>query len=301
MIVTGKVSLLATAIDMRWRLLTIGLVAVVVSVAYEWLNKTEISIQITPITALGVAIGLFLGFRCTVVWNRYWEARTLWGRLINASRTLARQLATLLQSDDPTVSADFYREMLRWHQAYVHAFRAHLRDDDPLKEASPYFPEAMTREMKTAVNLPAAILHRMGERLHDAWGKGMLTEFRLLPLDETMTEITEIQGGCERIKNTPIPPAFTYVSHRMMQAYCCLIPFGLVSDLRWFTPAVTLLISFAFLTLDQISDLIEQPFSTADNDLPLDAMTRTIDIDLLQRMGSEKVPPPMEPVDGVLL
>ena len=141
----------------------------------------------------------------------------------------------------------------------------------------------------------------MGERWHTLWKAGHISDFHLTQMDATLTEFNDVQGGCERIKNTPIPPAFTYVSHRIMQVYCCLIPFGLVSDLHWFTAPMALIIAFAFLTLDQISDLIEQPFATDENDLPLAQMTRTIEIDLLEGIGSDDVPPPLEPINGVLL
>ena len=292
MIVSGKVSLVKTAVELRWRLLTVGLVALAVNVVHDVWHYKGIAIQITPITALGVAIGLFLGFRCNVVWSRYWEARTLWGRLINASRTFARQCSIYL-ADEAT-----YRQLCLALVVYVKVFKAHLRDES-LDEYRVLVAEEIGSDFPT--NLPASLLHRLGQKLKGQWQSGNLTEFHLVQLDNTLTEITTILGGCERIKNTPIPPAFTYVSHRIMQAYVCLLPFGMVADLEWFTAPVAIGIAFAFLTLDQISDLIEQPFATEDNDLPLAAMTRTIEIDILERLGDVDAPAPLKPVEGVLL
>ena len=123
MIVTGKVSLVKTAIDLRWRLLVVLLVSLAVTYTYEHLDNEHISIQITPITALGVAIGLFLGFRCTVVWSRYWEARTLWGRLINASRTYSRQIVLYTGGLNDAVSAEIHREMCLRLIVYVKALK----------------------------------------------------------------------------------------------------------------------------------------------------------------------------------
>lgn len=299
MIVTGKVPIRDAILD-QWRhLLLVLVVALCVVELHEFLDKRWISIQVTPLTALGVALGVFLSLRNNVVWARYWEARSLWGRLINDSRTLPRQLSTLL-ADCPE-RGPFIREMCLRQIAFVKAFRAHLRNEDTREHLGQYLPAEELPQMREARNVPTALLHRMGERLRDACEAGMASELDLLRLDETMTNLTDILGGCEKIKNTPLPPAYTHLAHKILLMYCCLIPFGLVADIGIVTPVLSLAISFAFLTLDRTSDLIEQPFSTEVNDLPLNAMTRTIEIDLLQRMGEKDIPEPLKPVNGVLL
>jgi putative membrane protein len=289
--------------DQRRQLGVVFLTSLCAVALYEVLEKRWVSIQVTPLTALGVALGVFLSLRNNVVYDRYWEARSLWGRLINSSRSLPRQLATFLKREEnPTAAAEFYQEMGRRHIAYVAAFRSHLRNEDPLAGIEKWIdnPESLA-ELRAAKNVPAALLHQAGERLHDAWKQGLLTDFHLGRLDETMTDFTDIQGGCERIKNTPLPPAYTHVAHKIVLFYCCMIPFGLVADLKFLTPALTIAISFAFLTLDRISDLIENPFSRDPNDLPLDQMTRLIEIDMLQRLDETDLPPAIQPKDGILL
>lgn len=304
MIVNGKVPIRVALLDQRKPVALVLLVSLCVVGIHEVLEKRWISIQITPLTALGVALGVFLSFRNNVVWSRYWEARSLWGRLINVSRTLPRQMATLLNESEgmlPNGRDAFYREMCERQLAFVKSFRAHMRDEDMLEGLAPYLPPGEVEQLKNAVNIPAAILHRTGARLFDATKLGLLSELDLLRVDESMTEITDILGGCEKIKNTPLPPAYTYLAHRIVLAYCCILPFGLVADLGVVTPFLTILVSFAFLTLDRTSDLIEQPFSTEDNDLPLNAMTRTMERDLLYAMGETDLPPPIKPENGILL
>lgn len=301
MIVTGKVSIwkLTTSV---WRQMTLVMASSGLAVmAYEQWGNTDASIQVTPLTALGVALGIFLSLRNNVVYNRYWEARTLWGRLINTSRTLPRQLVTYLTGGTAEEREAFYRDLCLRQIAFVKAFRAHLRDEEPREDIAAYLPPEEIVAKEELRNIPAAVLHRMGERLHDGWRRGLITELHLMRLDDTLTDLTDILGGCERIKNTPLPPAYTYVPHKLMLVYCCLLPGALVADFHYWTPLVTMVISFAFLILDNTSDLIEMPFATEENDLPLNAMTRTIEIDMLQRLGEKHIPPPVQPVDGVLL
>jgi putative membrane protein len=304
MIVSGKVGITSVLLGQRRQIATVLLVSLCVVGLHEVLGERWVSIQITPLTALGVALGVFLSLRNNVVYDRYWEARTLWGRLVNASRTLLRQLTTFLPESGITPQRDdFYRDMARGQIAFVRSLRAHLRDDaDPHDGLDEWVACPKRRaELRDARNVPAALLQQMGEQLHRARHNGLLSEFHLVRFDETLTECTEILGGCERIKNTPLPPAYTYLAHKIVLFYCCLIPFGLVADIQLLTPILSVAISFAFLTLDQISDLIEAPFSRKPNDLPLDALTRTIEIDTLQRLGEQNLPAALEPVNGVLL
>jgi putative membrane protein len=301
MIVTGKVSIWKLTASV-WRQMTLVLASSGMAVlAYEHWGNKDASFQVAPLTALGVALGVFLSLRNTVVYNRYWEARTLWGRLINTSRTLPRQLTTYLTGGTGEEREAFYRDLCLRQIAFVKAFRAHLRDEEPREDIAAYLPPEEIVAKEDLRNIPAAVLQRMGERLHDGWRRGLITELHLMKLDETLTELTDILGGCERIKNTPLPPAYTYVAHKLMLVYCCLLPGVLVSDFHYWTPIIALIISFAFLILDNTSDLIEMPFATEENDLPLNAMTRTIEIDMLQRLGEKHVPPSVEPVNGVLL
>jgi putative membrane protein len=304
MIVTGKVSLPRVVLNL-WRPLTfVFAVAVVVTALHEKFAARWIAVETTPFTVVGLALSIFIGFRNNTVYSRYWEARTLWGALINASRTLARQLVTYVAPVDPGESAEaraFVREVLLRHIGFVHAFRHHLRNDEPCVALDPYVAPDELEQMRRARNVPSAVLHRQGERLHDAWRRGWIRDLHLTALDQTMTDVTNVLGGCERIKNTPIPPVYTYLAHLIIVGYCSLLPFGMVAVTGLFTPLVVLCIGFAFLILDRISFLIETPFGMRVNDLPLGAMSRTIEIDLLQRLGEPDVPEPAKPDQGVLL
>lgn len=305
MIVDGKISVPRVLINLGRPMAVILLVTTIVTVLHWRFAQKWDGVSSTPFTVIGIALSVFLNFRNNTVYSRWWEGRTLWGALINHSRTFARQAATYLAAspveEETGELRALRRELVLRHIGFVHAFRLHLRDDDPCVGLEGYVPHEEVEHYRShARNIPSAVLHTQGERLRYAWSRGWLRDFHLPAVDQTVTEFTNILGGCERIKNTPLPPVYTYLGHKVVVAYCCLLPFGLVNDLGLGTPVAVLAISVAFLILDRISFLIETPFGMRVNDLPLGAMSRTIEIDLKQRLGDE-APEPAKPQQGVLL
>jgi putative membrane protein len=120
-------------------------------------------------------------------------------------------------------------------------------------------------------------------------------------LAEHINQLTAIQGACERIRHTALPFAYTLLLHRTAHLFCVLLPFGVVHSLGYATPLLTALVAYTFFGLDALGDELEEPFGTAQNDLPLDAMTRNIEIDLAEYRGLDEVPAPLKPVDFVLM
>lgn len=318
MIVTRRLPLHHVLLDLAWPMAGVLGVTAAVLVSSEYLGRGFISITPAPLTILGAALSIFLGFRNNTVWDRYWEARTLWGRLINASRTLIRQLAQFLDGpsacpNGPTREGEnekdahccgecLVRALGHYQIVFAHALRCHLRDEEPWGELARYLSEEDQKRLRKMRNVPAGLLQIMGEQIRIARRRGWLSDLAAPAIDSTLTEITDVLGGCERIKNTPLPPIYTYLAHKLVLTYCLMLPFGLVKELGTSSLLVVSLIAIGFLTLDRISYLIETPFSLLPNDLPLMALSRTIEIDVLQLLGEhERAPEPVRPVNGVLL
>jgi putative membrane protein len=184
---------------------------------------------------------------------------------------------------------------------YVHALRHQLRDSDPLPDVGRYVPADVLARLAERRNLAVALLQEAGELLRESWAMGCIDTLHLPVFEASLTEITSIQGGCERIKNTPIPYTYVVLSHRVVAFFCFFLPLGLVQTVGIFTPLVVFLVAHAFFGLDVIGEQIESPFDREPHDLPLDALARTIEIDLLQMLGEKAVPPPVLPEDRVLL
>lgn len=251
------------------------------------------------LTVIGAALTILLGFRTNAAYARWWEARTLWGGLVNQSRTLARQAITFV----PALAEPLVREQI----AYIHALRCHLRKQDPFPEIAPFLdgaaqpPDGAQEPLREARNVPAALLLQMGRRVAAAADTGALDELRLQRLDATLTELTNLQGGCERIKNTPLPRQYDHFPELFVRVYCLLLPFALVEELGLYTPLVVFAIGFVFFTLNQIGKNLEDPFENRAYDTPMTALSRTIQIDLLQQLGERELPPALQPQEGVLL
>ncbi|MBX3436919.1 MAG: hypothetical protein KF861_05480 [Planctomycetaceae bacterium] len=264
--------------------------------------EQKYSLTDRPFTLIGLALGIFLGFRNNAAYDRFWEGRKLWGQLINTSRSFARQVLTLIgpQADSPPELRPFQENLVRHTIAYVYALRHHLRDTDPFDELRAFLPESDIQNLRRYKNVPVAILQDMGDGVRAAWDQGWVSEFHLPILEKSLTMFTDIQGGCERIKNTPIPYAYTVLIHRLVAFYCFFLPFGIVQSVGTLTPVVVLLISHAFFGLDEIGDEIEDPFDTDPQSLPLVAMCRTIEINLLQSIDAPEIPDVIKPVQRIL-
>ena len=266
-------------------------------------NEVEgFSLTTTPFALVGTAMAIFLGFRNNESYDRFWEGRKLWGSLVNVSRSFARQCNTMIvanTSGDEEIVRETRDRIVRATIAYVHAFRHHLRDSDAKEEFEQYLSEEDRAPLATS-KPPISLLQSIGEMVHQAWKAGFVHDFHVPTLEASLTEMTNVQGGCERIKNTPLPFTYNVLIHRIVGIYCLAMPFGLIESTGNLTPIVVCLISYAFFGLDAIGDDVEQPFEIDDNDLPLHALSRTIEINLLEAIGSTDLPPPIKPTNGVL-
>lgn len=251
---------------------------------------------------IGVALGIFLGFRTNASYDRSWEGRQLWGRLVNCTRTITRQLELFLQSNDAGEEIrTFRRDQARTLIAYVHALRGMLRHASVDGDLERLLPGDVLTNMRERRNPPNLLLQILSQRIREAWERGWVNDFHLSRLDQSLEELTSIQGGCERISNTPLPFSYNFLIHRIT-AFCCLpLPFGIVGLVGTQTPFVCLMIAYVFFGLDAIGDEVEDPFGIEPNDLPLDAISRDIEIDVLQMLGETDTPKPLQAERDILL
>jgi ion channel-forming bestrophin family protein len=284
------------------------LISFCLSIAVTALNYIDhpfrsIAIPDLTISVLGAALGILLGFRTNSAYARWWEARQLWGALVNSSRSLARQAVAFTRDLSPEQQAagdQFARQLVYRQIAFVHALRCALRKQAPWEDIAPFLDPSLLAKLRGEQNVPAAILQRMGEDTACAANSGLISEWRLTRLDSTFTDLANVQGACERIKNTPLPRQYDHYPEIFVQAYCLLLPFILVDEAKLFTPIVTLAISFVFLVLNRIGKNLEDPFENTVYDTPMTALSRTIEINLRQTLHETQLPPPIQPENGVL-
>jgi ion channel-forming bestrophin family protein len=291
------------------RILGVLVLAIIVTVVEEVTEDVIVDLTTVPFTLTGVALSIFLGFRNNAAYDRWWEGRKLWGGLVNSTRTTARQILTLIgpsdlramPAEERTALLALRKELVYRVIAFTHALRLALRDHDDLTDLEPLLSSEEIEELRGQANRPVAITQGTAERLRAAYDKGLIHAMHLSTLEASLTSLTDLQGGCERIKSTPIPFSYTTLIHRIVALYCYGLPFGLVSGVGHFTPVVVVVVSYAFFGLDTVGDEIEQPFGTDANDLPLSAISRMIEVNLRQRLGEKDLPPLLRPVDELLL
>jgi putative membrane protein len=306
-----------TSLSMTWKRVALATaVAIVVTVIHTQRGGLMIDLSPLPFTLIGLALSIFLGFRNNTSYDRFWEGRKLWGQLVNVSRSFTRQLLTQIgprmrdaacDHDGSEVEAaelDAVRQarhdLVYGLIAYVHALRHHLRDEDNLAELDGLLPAALIVSLESEINRPLAITAWMGEQLRVLYDRGWIHPMHLPVLEASLTEITAVQGACERIKSTPIPASYTVLIHRIVVLYCVGLPFGILATVGTMTPVVVAIVAYAFYGLDAVGTEIEDPFGLDPNDLPLSALSRMIEVNLRQRLGEQQLPGLLEPVDGIL-
>jgi putative membrane protein len=260
---------------------------VVVAVSHGSLFERQISLTPVPFSLIGLALAIFLGFRNNAAYERFWEARKLWGDLVHRSRTLARQVQTLLYSADASGRDDSSVVFIRRTIAFAHALRHQLRGSDPADDMARWLSPEEATGFK-ASRLGADYLLRRNSRDLGVWLRsGHLPAPIAAQIDTSLSVLASVQSGCERILTTPIPYAYTLLLHRTAYLYCFLLPFGLVDLIGFMTPFVVAIVAYTF-------------FGIRPHHLPLEAICRTVEINLLETAGEQRLPDDMQPTDWCL-
>jgi len=277
------------------RILVVILVGWFVSYAeldQEWLDT---GLTVTPFSLIGLALSIFLGFRNNTAYDRFWEGRKLWGQLVNSSRTFAREVYLYVDAYPSLL----HTELVRSVQAYVHVLRQHLRDETPGEGVEGLIPEELRLSLPESTNAPQKVLMYTVELLDQAHHGGRVKPVHLVELERNLLDMTGEQGGCERIKATPIPHSYTVLIHRLVVLYCIGLPFGIVDAVGHWTPIVSAIVAYAFFSLDEVGGEIENPFGHDPNDLPLLQISTNIQRNLAEMIG-DPIPPAIQPVDRLL-
>ena len=267
---------------------------VVVTLLFRLAGWRWVAVPELPLPLLGSAVVVVVSLRNNAAYARWWEARTLWGAVVNNSRSFTRALTTLM--DDPSTVATLVRQQV----AYVIALRGHLLRQPAGDALLPFLPPGAAAAMQNVANVPFAIQMGMARQLAAARAAQTIDSIRAGTLDGILADLANAQGGLERIKNTPMPRQYDQFPQVVTFLYCLLLPIGLVSDLGYATPVGSTVIGIMVLALDRIGRDLEDPFENRVHDIPMAAIARTIEIDLLGALGETALPSAIVPVGGVL-
>ncbi|WP_410510683.1 bestrophin family protein [Nodosilinea sp. E11] len=222
-----------------------------------------------------LVLGLLLVFRTNTSYERFWEGRKLWGNVVNLTRNLARQLWVAIEIPEP---ADHEAKIaaVRLLPAFAIATKLHLRGEPPDTELANLLTADQFAKLRAMNNPPLEIAFWVADYLQTQQTRGTLNPYQLTYCLETLDDLVDALGGCERILKTPMPVAYSIHLKQLLMLYCLALPFQMVASVGWGTPLLVALISFAVFGIEEIGIEIENPFGHDPNDLPLDAICHTM-------------------------
>lgn len=312
----------------RWNLFRTFLVSTLACVLYDLLYYRTVAIPFLPVGMIGTAVAFYVGFKNNQAYDRLWEARRLWGGITNTSRSFAAMVIALIP--DKKVQ----EELLYRHLAYINLLRLQLRRVIPWASSREHLHQtyvtdaAELLEYETAIrelfesygkmhiyeklkdkgNIANLTIRYQIQQLTDLKRAGTIDDYEHSDLVKQMTELYNLQGGCERIKNTPLFRQYSIFSRVFVELFIYLLPFAMLSEMEkmgsclvWLTVPFSMLISWVFFTMEQIGEFSENPFDNSVNDTPISTICRNIEIDVLDMLGVKDLPAKLQPVQNVML
>jgi len=292
-----------------------------------------------PVLLVGTALAFYLGFKNNASYDRLWEARKIWGAIVNGSRSFAVSVmgyVSNLHAEEPTDDAILHaikRRLIFRHLAWLTCLRYQLRTPrvwehvEEAEQFNSYFPDLKTPErnerledvLRTFLSEPE-LAHIEGKSnkatqilalqtldLQQLRQQGLIDDFRHVELQKFVSAMYDEQGKSERIKNFPFPRQYATIPLLLIKVMSLLLPFALIREFDgvghhyvWLAVPFNAIVTWVFILMEMIGDYSENPFEGTYNDVPISSISRTIEIDLKEILG-EPAPPPLQPVSGMLM
>ncbi|WP_080777735.1 bestrophin family protein [Chryseobacterium phocaeense] len=244
-----------------------------------WFKKISLPLNIPAL--LGTAVSLLLAFRTSQSYERWWEARTVWGAIVNDSRTLMRLVIQFFPAGDPMIK-DFAQRQIIWTYALGESLRKQPFSD----KVQQYLDEHQIR----GTNIPNALLDAHSVQLREVASSKGLTDFQQMQLNDIITRLCDSMGKCERLKNTVFPRSYSILLHSLIYVFAAILPFGLDDGQLAVEIIITFLIPVMFLAIEKTSIIMQDPFENGPVDTPVTSLAQTIEINIRQMTGEQNVP-----------
>ncbi|MDX2279162.1 MAG: bestrophin family ion channel [Saprospiraceae bacterium] len=304
------------------------LLAVIPTVLFQVFDIKWIAIPWMPVALVGTAAAFTVGFKNTQTYNRLWEARQIWGSIINTSRTWGIMSKDFVKADNPAIEQLIYR-----HCAWLTALRFQLRkpqswentDKPHFKEYRNFFqiPEwegNLEEELKTYLsqeelvyvlnkkNRATQLIALQSKHLKALRTAGSIEHYEYVEMERRLADLYDHQGRCERIKNFPYPRQFASINLFLVRLLVLLMPFGMLNEFQklgegfaWLTLPFSVIVSWVFTSMEKVGEATENPFEGGANDIPMAALSRTIEIDLRDMLDESNLPAPITSINNILM
>lgn len=312
------------------------ILALIPTILYHFCGFTFLSISWVPVALLGTAVSFIIGFKNNASYSRLWEARQIYGGIINVSRAFGVMVRDFLAAKDKSTDVQiiFYR-----HFAWLTALRFQLREPrtwenmenpanaeyarlfrnaeraDKLEEVlAQYLSPAELTYILGKKNRATQLMALQSEHINKLAAAGNLSELQLQSLQNTITNFYDNQGKAERIKNFPYPRHFSSIATFMLNLFVFLVPYGLLNDFNklgndtliegysvWLNVPFAILLTWVFNSLDQVGEASSNPFEGNANDVPITNISRTIEIDMRDMLDEKELPSALTPENNILM
>ncbi|RZK93113.1 MAG: hypothetical protein EOO98_00645 [Pedobacter sp.] len=260
----------------------------------EYLIAHHFSVPTIIPTVLGTAIAFFIGFNNNQAYDRWWEARKVWGGLVNDSRSFARSLLSYVPQSDE--NEKIVRRMICRHIAFLYALKANLRNTVDLIYVK-YLDEEERIEIEKHTNLHNAILFKQSDDLEKLARSGQIDGFKFIQINEMLVRFSDQMGMSERIKNTVFPTTYSYLTKVFIWLFVVTFTLVISQEMGVWSIFMGWMIGFVFVSTQINGMNLVDPFENNVAGIPLNQITRTIEINLLQMMGETDTPPPVTPIN----
>ncbi len=245
---------------------------------------------------LGTAISLVLSFKLGQSYNRWWEARKIWGAIVNDSRTLATQVISFSGMNHSLTKPFVYRQI-----AFCYSLGQSLRKENPSANLESILSDSEMSFIQKQDNKPFALLQRHSQDVKQLHESGIINDYQQIQLDDTILRLCASMGKAERIKNTVFPASYRVYLHFFILIFLGVLTVSLAEIQGAWEVVLLGLIALPFLLLEKTAYYLQDPFEGMPTDTPVTAIARTIEINLRQALGESEVPPSLQPTDFYLL
>lgn len=285
--------LLKKKIPMRYVLgkikVELGLVlayTILFEIFHHYFINISVEIPIAIPTMVGTIISLLLAFKSNQAYDRWWEARIIWGSIVNESRTLIRQMLTFYKDPDFSVEASEFKENFTKRQiAWCYSLGQSLRNNNAIEPIKDFVNKEELNFVKNHQNVPNAILLLHAKDLRIARKDKRLNTYQQVEIDKTLSRLCDAMGKCERIKNTIFPTTYSMYIRMTLCLFVLLLPFGLVSLLSWFAIPLITVIGGMFFLIERMAIHLQDPFENRPTDTPVTTISNTIEKNLMQMLN----------------
>jgi len=301
-----------TSIRYSWKNILFSLIcAGSAYVLHLYLGRANLYVPTEVVSVLGVALAIILGFRNSSAYDRWWEARKIWGGIVNESRSFTRQALTILDPQEvPKQHWDNCVRIVKGQIAWVNALKLQLREIDDKKiwdeQVGKYLRDSDYEYIMSKQNHVTHLGMLQGYSIKELQAHETMDIFSYIQMDDTLTRITDLQGKAERIKGTPLPRPYDYYTLTFLNIFILTFPFAFMEIFRKIDAVelifpVTVMIGWIFYQIYVFGYVMSNPFANWKTDVALDSICNTIEIDLIEAIGEKDKPEKLKPHKGALM